>query len=269
MPTPDDLTPTFRDFYRYAGVPTRLEGCEKKRYIKAFPVPDHVLLSLTTVSRFTKHSSGYSSPNPSITSTHYCLSINKTLPYSNSKQIPATNLAKTQQNPALKAHYLDNMQFSAIIFAAMGTVTAVHAGGINCKGQVLHLSTALAGSKTDDFTRQCQLCLPGRQHSHTNSRQDPRLESGNHFLQWHPHCLRRRDWQCVRFLPEPGRYRDGPTGSGTCGQLAEPWLVSDSSRSWMKGGVLMLACSTVCGSDPTDGSNDANGELTVNWVSNP
>ena len=27
--------------------------------------------------------------------------------------------------------------------------------------------------------------------------------------------------------------------------------------------------STACGSDPTDGSDVINGELTVNWVTNP
>ena len=27
--------------------------------------------------------------------------------------------------------------------------------------------------------------------------------------------------------------------------------------------------STACGSDPTDGSDVVNGELTVNWVTNP
>lgn len=73
----------------------------------------------------------------------------------------------------------------------------------------------------------------------------------------------------MRFLPEPGRYADGRTGGGSCGELVEPWLVGDDTEFQVQNWMLTPGCSTVCGSDPTDGSSDANGELTVNWVSKP
>ncbi|CAF9930084.1 MAG: hypothetical protein ALECFALPRED_004512 [Alectoria fallacina] len=121
------------------------------------------------------------------------------------------------------------MQFSAMVFAAIGIAGSVTALDINCKGN------GNCASQGDDALTEVHNKILALGQGSTFS-------NGQHIA-------------CAGGTGQACAFYQNLVGTQTAAQAAQHVA-----------NLLDHGCKT-CGSDPTDGSNVSNGELTVNWVS--